>query len=462
MQNDRIRMKEHVARCLAAADSDCGLSIAEIAARLPGHQPKTAPRAIATDVAIACDLLVLQNLARSPDRGIYRATPQLLALLPKTAAARRSADRSPRRPAVAQTRAVAWPIAGLSVAAIGIAGCSAFVLQGEGDRSQLNGRAQPRLEQVIVAGTPVFRYCTDDCPRPTPKIAARPVRSVTAAQEAPNQDAPAEQQPATPVAVVASQAIGPGAGAPAADTAPQAPATATGAQDHSKVDAAIAAQLMAQMRSMRRPAGPAPAVAPPVAKGVEPAQPIAEPKALQVTPHEPAQATSTSSPARDKAVPLPPEPHARVNSPAAPGAGVQLASAAQPGGPVLRVDDKFASFQGLVGFADGRSVLGPQGRAAIESVLAPARQAERVQLKGHVGEKVLTEQGRKLAIGRAVAVKLALAANGVEREKITILSPADNDLLESDRRSARNRSVEVRLKMRTPVAESPRAPSVQS
>lgn len=112
----------------------------------------------------------------------------------------------------------------------------------------------------------------------------------------------------------------------------------------------------------------------------------------------------------------------------------------------LKMDPQFDSMTALAQFASGVETLGPQSRQKIADLAPAARQAARIELKGHAGRLLLTEELRKLAVGRSVAVRNELVKYGVQKEKIRIKPPASNDLVNPAHLDApENRSVVIRL-----------------
>lgn len=126
----------------------------------------------------------------------------------------------------------------------------------------------------------------------------------------------------------------------------------------------------------------------------------------------------------------------------APVASTRISSDDKP----LKVDTSFASYDGLVSFGNGAEVMSSAGKEQVEKLLDQARSASLIRLRGHAASRSLTEDQRKLAIGRSIAVKLEFMKHGVERQKIRILNPKDNDLLDASYVSADvNRSVEIMI-----------------
>lgn len=118
--------------------------------------------------------------------------------------------------------------------------------------------------------------------------------------------------------------------------------------------------------------------------------------------------------------------------------------------PRLKVDADFASYRGLVGFASGSETLGPIGRAEVEAMIPPAMKAEAIALRGRTGAVKASEEMRKLAVGRGVAVRRVFVEHGVDKGKIQIFVKEGGfgDYLHpEDPRSPENRRVEIEMKM---------------
>lgn len=120
--------------------------------------------------------------------------------------------------------------------------------------------------------------------------------------------------------------------------------------------------------------------------------------------------------------------------------------AATGNSPTLRMDTSFSSYDGLISFENGSQNMDGLTKDLVAKMAPEAREADLVRLRGHAATEVLTDDHRKLAIGRSVAVKLEFMKNGVERTKIRILNPKNNDLIDAtNRRAPANRSVEIYL-----------------
>jgi hypothetical protein len=69
-------------------------------------------------------------------------------------------------------------------------------------------------------------------------------------------------------------------------------------------------------------------------------------------------------------------------------------------------------------------------RQKVAELAQEAQEAERVRLRGRAGAVILTEELKKLAVGRAYAVKMEFVKHDVAKDKIRILNPRENDLLD--------------------------------
>lgn len=92
-------------------------------------------------------------------------------------------------------------------------------------------------------------------------------------------------------------------------------------------------------------------------------------------------------------------------------------------GLALRTDGEFTSYKGMVGFQQGSMVLDGLSRQKVAELAPMARDAERVRLRGRVASTQLSEDMKKLAVGRAYAVKVEFGKHDVDKAKIRILNP---------------------------------------
>lgn len=100
----------------------------------------------------------------------------------------------------------------------------------------------------------------------------------------------------------------------------------------------------------------------------------------------------------------------------------------------------------LISFGNNSDVLDAAALTQLQPLAHAARLADGVRLRGRVGYAVLTDAQRRLAVGRAIAVRRALVELGVERSKIKILIPRDHDFVDAaDPAAPVNRSVSVAL-----------------
>jgi outer membrane protein OmpA-like peptidoglycan-associated protein len=79
-----------------------------------------------------------------------------------------------------------------------------------------------------------------------------------------------------------------------------------------------------------------------------------------------------------------------------------------------------AAFEHLVPFAFGRSKLGPQGRDAMDGVLAAAKEAKRIHVRGYTDIIGAMSINKRLAMARAVEIRSYLSKRGVTPDKVSI------------------------------------------
>ena len=111
-------------------------------------------------------------------------------------------------------------------------------------------------------------------------------------------------------------------------------------------------------------------------------------------------------------------------------------------------------YDDLVTFSNCSLVLSPQAQTRVLAMIEAAKIADSVQLRGRVGNRFLTPQMSRQAIGRAVAVRELLVRNGVPRDKVRIQIPRNNDLVNpGSPMDESNRSVTVLMKLAPTVAD---------
>jgi outer membrane protein OmpA-like peptidoglycan-associated protein len=115
-----------------------------------------------------------------------------------------------------------------------------------------------------------------------------------------------------------------------------------------------------------------------------------------------------------------------------------------PVGITLRTDGDFTSYKGMVGFQQGSMVLDGLNRQKVSEMASQAREAERVRLRGRVATTQLSEEMKKLAVGRAYAVKVEFVKHDVDKAKIRILSPQQSS---GENATGTVRGVDVMLDM---------------
>lgn len=288
----------------------------------------------------------------------------------------------------AEPKSAAWPIAVCAASAVMAAGCTLLPgLQPETHPSHVaqlpvygDGTSFPsRIEQFFNGRSMVYRYCSDEeCPSPTPKVAAAPTQRV----ETPRYEAVASSH----------QAMAQGASAGVASAAASHLAKAATVKPTAVLVASAAAAPMS-------------AGAENLAKGA--------PTAVKPAAAVIAAASGASVGAAGKAV-----------GAAAPTMLATLANKeTAPAGIALRTDSDFTSYKGMVGFQQGSMVLDGLSRQKVAELAPQARDAERVRLRGRVATTQLSEEMKKLAVGRAYAVKVEFVKHEVDKSKIRILSP---------------------------------------
>ncbi|MBK6616670.1 OmpA family protein [Ottowia sp.] len=110
-------------------------------------------------------------------------------------------------------------------------------------------------------------------------------------------------------------------------------------------------------------------------------------------------------------------------------------------------------YDDLITFANGSIVLSRQAQTRLEALVEAAKAADSIQLRGRVGNRLLTPEMARQAVGRALAVRDALVQQGVPKERIRIRLPQDNDLLNAAQPANEvNRSVSIFMKLAPTVA----------
>lgn len=334
------------------------------------------------EFALAIDLLVLYGLVR-----IENTERKGRIVID----AQRSPEPEEAAPP-AQESSPPWPMA--TAAALLAAGCSLLPTnttaphvvppQAYGDGTT----APSRIEQFYNGRSLVYRYCVDEeCPSPTPKIQAQlAVAASTAA--APRYNTAAELKtlthPQYAQAATAATRAGAATIAAKATTAPKA-----------TVDAAAAGAGLAGAATLA-------------------AKPVSPQKVAVGTPAPTLLASMTT---------------------------VET-------GPVsmgLKADTEFTSYKGMVGFYNGSQVLDGMNRQKVAELAPQAREATHVRLRGHAGTTpTMSEDMKKLAVGRAYAVKVEFTKHDVAKEKIRILNPRPDA---HDAPTASVRRVDIMLDM---------------
>lgn len=95
-------------------------------------------------------------------------------------------------------------------------------------------------------------------------------------------------------------------------------------------------------------------------------------------------------------------------------------------------------------FANNSDILDDSSVKSIERIAEAVQSAEAIHLRGRVGFRHLNYDSRRLALGRALAVRRVLVEAGVPESKIRILHPRNNDFLNAtDPSDPVNRSVTI-------------------
>ncbi|TXT28223.1 MAG: hypothetical protein FD131_3356 [Rhodocyclaceae bacterium] len=330
------------------------------------------------EFALALELLVLYGhirLEEHPRKG------RILIDTRRSAASQPSPsmlDAPVKESYVGDRKGAPWPFVACAASAVLAAGCSLLPLTPTQPNqvAQLpvygDGTSFPsRIEQFFNGRNMVYRYCQDDeCPSPTPKIAAA----------TPRLDSPRYEP-------VGSQRQGAIQGA--------AQGVSAGATE----------------------------------KIAKVAMPIVKPTATLVAAAQGA-ITGVAVSAVGAAVP---NMLATLSIKETPNAGI-----------ALRADGEFTSYKGLVGFQQGSMVLDGLSRQKVAELAPAARDAERVRLRGKVASSQLSEEMKKLAVGRAYAVKVEFVKHDVDKAKIRIMSPQQTS---GDNATGSVRGVDVMLDM---------------
>ncbi|MDD5366667.1 MAG: OmpA family protein [Gallionellaceae bacterium] len=96
-----------------------------------------------------------------------------------------------------------------------------------------------------------------------------------------------------------------------------------------------------------------------------------------------------------------------------------VAAVVAPTPPAESVKPGPAALKRYVPFAFGRVRLGPQGREAMATVLAEAKSAERIHVRGYTDIFGKMPENKTLAMSRAAEVRTYLIKGGVDLAKIT-------------------------------------------
>lgn len=326
-------------------------------------QPEQASCSWDKDYGLAVDLLCLYGIVRCedhPEVGRILLAPNHYYTPPQA-----SASRSFLRPQALTVSMMAATLMSVSCSMLPSAGTS----QPLPKYQATDWFTQYRIEQMWEGGTLVYRFCKgDECPKPTPKVLAKPAQNTYQV---------ASLQPMVPASLAAEDS--------AATTAPgtqEKPAS-------SITSSALASSTITAPTSSATP--------------------------TSIAPSTPDATTNPSS--ADK------QPHAGENHTASTSSNAILGAGLEKSTGRLKLDTAFDSYKGFVEFANGSMEMDGLGKDQIAQMAPSARQAERVRLSGRVAAKQMTEGLRKLAIGRAYAVKVEFIKHDVDKDKLRILDP---------------------------------------
>lgn len=358
------------------------------------------------DFSLACDLLALYGMLRSDTdtAGARRLVSRQPRPLPAAPAALPALPRrSPR---------LTWPLTTATAGTLVAAGCSLLPIGSNAPGhipTYADGSTPPsRIEQFYAGNNMVYRYCHgDECPAPTPKRPA--IGGFAYANHGAARPAPLHQA----------------APAPGAAVAPSATPSTTDNSRHAAIAAALA--------KLKDPAG-APTTAPAASTESAVGLPSAARKAAQperaAAPVQLAMA-DTASPATNTIV-----KQAVASAPSATDTTGRLKS-----------DPEFTSYKGIAEFANGSQVLDGLNKQKIAELAPQARAAAQVRLRGRVARETLDEDMKKLAVGRAYAVKMEFARHDVPKDKIRILNPKAELVDAANPKASVNRSVDIFIDM---------------
>ncbi|MBS4020107.1 MAG: hypothetical protein KGZ68_17930 [Dechloromonas sp.] len=384
--------------------------------------------------AMSVELLTLYGLiephtAHDPDQSSLSATPRLrhwfgqphpAATIPPSAA--------PLSPSHHRLRPM---LAGIIAASSLAAGCSHFDLFGPAPAAPAPVAAATAQPTTFYQNNMVYRFCQgQECWEPTPKI---PAQAPLARPRTTTVDIPGAPVPPTP-------GVAPDLGS----VAPVMVVARAPELDQQGMVAEIMrlrealARLEAKMAHSQAGA-PVANVPAPMAKGVVP--PVATPSVVTPEPRSGAKhatTTETTEPAK---------PVAKVIAAPVVKTPVPVATIAAADTTKLKLDSEFTTFKAMVQFADGSQVLEGLSRQQVIDLAPQAQQAEAVRVRGYAAVAELDENTRKLALGRAVAVKHVLVEHEVPAGKVKILHPHNRLIDPSNPNSMANRAVAIDVVM---------------
>jgi outer membrane protein OmpA-like peptidoglycan-associated protein len=385
--------------------------------------------------AMSVELLTLYGLiephtAHDPDQSSLSATPRLRHWfghpLP---AATITPSAAPLTPSSHRLRPM---LAGIIAASSLAAGCSHFDLFGPAAATPAPVVAAAAAAQptTFYQNNMVYRFCQgQECWEPTPKV---PAQAPLTRPRTTTVDMPGAPVPPTP-------GVAPDLG----NIAPVMVVARAPEMDQQGMVAEILrlrealSRLEAKMAHSPAGAPVASRVPAPTAKGVVPT--VATPSVVTPEPHNAATTDSTE----------PAKPVAKVIATPVARTPVPVATVAAADTTMLKLDSEFTTFKAMVQFADGSQVLDGLSRQKVIDLAPQAQQAEAVRVRGYAAVAELDENTRKLALGRAVAVKHVLVEHEVPAGKVKILHPHNRLIDPSNPNSMANRAVAIDVVMPT-------------
>lgn len=378
------------------------------------------------EIEMQCRLFDLHGLVRvdthMQPRPLYIATSLLLRWKPKTNSSELPQDLRPHS-------SLKHITACLMSSSLVLSGCSSLSWQRATPDLSSGARPLPRyhadgwlpperMEQFTSPGKgAVYRFCTDDCPDPTPKVPRIASAGNTAYGKM--SGAPVHEYVATPIPLMAHSAE-----------------EVILAQQDAEMEA-----MVAEAEAYLREHPPKAAMA--AITNALPYQQRADRNAVPVinsTPPPPVYG-STGNSLKPTQKPTTPEQLSRLTPTSQRITSVP--SRSEPPAITISVPNN-----GVV-FSATRSTLDEDGMRAVADLAEGVQQAEKINLRGYAAPISPTdrEEFQQLSIARALSVRKALTEAGIDPSKIRILSAKYQHIDPSNVLAAANRSVMVSLKM---------------